>query len=114
MNIAHGSAPHAQAVVDANAVPEFIKLLSSPVLDVRDQAIWALGTISDDSPVHRDYILQQGALGPLLTTLSENHRLATQRNATWTLSNFCRGKSPQPDWGLVRDLCSRALVPFSR
>jgi importin subunit alpha-1 len=26
------------------------------------------------------------------------------RNATWTLSNFCRGKSPQPDWELVSRL----------
>jgi hypothetical protein len=24
------------------------------------------------------------------------------RNATWTLSNFCRGKNPQPDWSLIQ------------
>ena len=89
-------------VIDANAIPEFIKLLSSPALDVRKQTVWALGNIAGDGPVCRDYVLQQGALGPLLALLSENHGLAMQRKATWTLSNFCRGKNPQPDWELVR------------
>ena len=88
-------------VVDAGAVQEFIKLLSSPVLDVRKQAVWALGNIAGDGPVFRDYVLQQGGLGPLLTLLSEDHKLSMQRNATWTLSNFCRNKDPKPDFELV-------------
>lgn len=88
-------------MIKANAVPEFIKLLTSPVLDVSEQAVWALGNIAGDSPQCRDYVLQQGALRPLLSLLSENHKISMLRNATWTLSNFCRGKSPQPDWELV-------------
>jgi importin subunit alpha-1 len=72
-NISSGTAEHTQVVINVRAVPEFIKFF---VLGVREQAGWALGNIAGDSPTCRDYVLQGGELRPLLTLLSENHKLS--------------------------------------
>lgn len=68
---------------------------------VVQRQVWALGNIAGDSPVCRDLVLQQGAMAPLLQQLTDRSKLSMLRNATWTLSNFCRGK-PQPSFEHVR------------
>lgn len=50
------------------AIPLFVRLLSSPNLDVVEQAAWALGNISGDSIPYRDMVLSAGAL-PILSSI---------------------------------------------
>jgi len=100
-NVASGTPDQTRAVIDAGAVPIFVQLLRNPDSDVREQAVWALGNIAGDSPKCRDLVLGSNTMEPLLELLEPQASVSMLRNATWTLSNLCRGK-PQPDFNMVR------------
>jgi len=95
-NIASGNQDQTRIVIEQGAIPIFVALLRSPSDKVREQAIWGLGNISGDSAKTRDLVLEARALEPIIGLVSQAESLELLRNATWTISNLCRGKPPPP------------------
>lgn len=89
-------------VINAGAIPIFVRLLDSTKGDVREQAVWALGNIAGDSPSSRDMVLDANAMPALLRQFTPDAPATMIQNATWTLSNLCRGKPPQPKFDQVK------------
>lgn len=108
-NVASGTSEQTRAVVKANAVGSFVKLLSSCHANVAEQAVWALGNIAGDGPDLRDHVLDCGALHPLLALIKPETPAAFLRNVTWTVSNLCRNKNPPPPLETIQE-CLPALA----
>lgn len=87
-----------------------VQLLVSPHIEVVEQAIWGLGNIAGDSYKVRDLVINEGAIQPIATILDRAQPGSSfVRNASWTLSNLCRGRPP-PEFSKV----ARAIASLSK
>ena len=123
----------AQQFVDYGALDIFVKKLSSPVQNERDQAIMAIGNVVTDSVFLRDIALSSGAFAGILQEL-ENldadfnteddsggytallsgekvgmYEMPRQVQTVWALCNLCKGQPP-PRMTLIEP----ALEEFKR
>ena len=75
-----------------------------------EQAIWGLGNIAGENHKIRDLVISAGAVAPISKILDQAPPgTSLVRNASWALSNFCRGRPP-PDFSKV----SRAIPSLAK
>lgn len=96
------STEHTRVIVSNGAVPPLVKLMMSKSPDIREQCLWCLGNVAGDGHDMRDLVLKvPGAVNNLLMNIKHAASDSLLANATWTLSNFCRGK-PQPALDMIK------------
>lgn len=70
----------------------FIQLLSSPHMDVVDQAVWALGNIAGDGSDCRDFTIRNGIIPPLIALIKPDIQVGIKDACSSWIGTASRGE----------------------
>lgn len=106
-NIASKEATHVNFLVSLEIISVALRLLSYPLKEVNENALYILANIAGESVGYRDAILQQG-VADVLDVFAERAQFDTKTisNVSWLIANLCGIKKPYPPF--------EAIVPFLR
>ena len=111
ISIATGTSDQANSIVVKGGVPKIIKLMDSPIEEIRLHSTWIIGNLASDSEKIRDYLLKEKAFEKLITILASTNHHDLIKNATWAISNFFKTK-PEPPYENIQkciNMVARAM-----
>jgi len=75
-NLVSGTTKHTNLVLEHGAAPTLVNILNSPGvnLDVKEQAVWALGNIGGDGSTCRDLLLNLNVMATLLSIVEPQYK----------------------------------------
>ena len=97
-NIASGSSPSVEALIEAGCLPPLLALLhNGQHAQVAEQVVWCLGNIAGDGCQARDKLLELGLMERLCRVAdSEGCGTELLKHIVWCVHNLCRNK-PVPN-----------------
>uniref|UniRef100_A0AC34F600 Importin subunit alpha n=1 Tax=Panagrolaimus sp. ES5 TaxID=591445 RepID=A0AC34F600_9BILA len=86
-----GTEEQTAVIVEADAIPHFIRLLNSPNKEIVGQALLGLAHIINKNAENRDKCINAGIIPALIKLAdSESSNIAINQNIAWTLKNICK------------------------
>lgn len=92
-------------IAQEGALQAFLALLASPVPEIKEQVVVAVGAFASNDPEPRDMILQSNLVTAILQQVSPIASVSFLRKISWTLSVLCGVTHPLgrlPVWDTVR------------
>jgi hypothetical protein len=107
-NIVTGDDLQTQFIINNNALPCLLALLSSPKKGIRKEACWTISNITAGNKDQIQAVIDNNIIPPLIQLLA-NAEFDIRKEAAWAISNATSGGSPAQIKFLVQQGCIRPL-----
>lgn len=81
-------------LINNGVIQKLLELVKSPCIEVKEQAVLALGFIARHDQEPRDFIVMLDGINILLSSMKETNVISMVLKLTWTLSIICGATMP--------------------